>query len=443
MFSLTILYLIFLAVAPLFYLYPSYKTTFAAAALLIPLLIFAFRLDPLNALFASGLFVIFQASAIMCRNILNEERTDLDDELNEEENKKSGLLEKLRLYQAEEREIREDEFMIVNLFEITKKMSEDLRFIDIFNVFSAFLKGNFVFRKCDFLVLGWDDARIPRLEKVYSVWQEAGEDASKQITNYDKLIRNFLEKPENVHASKDSGAHILEQVGVEAPGVRTFTAIPLISEGRLAAILTVENLPTEDLEKFLILSMQFALEIKKVLLYETVEKLAITDSLTGLYLRRYFYGRFTEELQRSRRYKFEFAFLMIDIDDFKHSNDTYGHLVGDVVLKELGRIIKESVREIDLVSRYGGEEFAVVLPETGPEGAMLVGERIRKRIAGHLFKAYDETLNITVSIGAAVYPHDSSDADGLIEKADAALYDAKKMGKNVVRAFKKVYNSPK
>jgi diguanylate cyclase (GGDEF)-like protein len=190
-------------------------------------------------------------------------------------------------------------------------------------------------------------------------------------------------------------------------------------------------------ERLVILSMQFALELKKVLLYEMVERMAITDSLTGLYVRRHFYERMNEEMKRSKRYQLNFAFLMLDIDDFKHCNDTYGHLVGDVVLKDIARVIKENVREIDVVARYGGEEISLVLPETGEESARVVAERLRKKIEEHVFKAYDEKLKLTVSAGIAIYPKDSTDARTLIDRADEALYVAKKSGKNVVYVYKK------
>jgi diguanylate cyclase (GGDEF)-like protein len=123
---------------------------------------------------------------------------------------------------------------------------------------------------------------------------------------------------------------------------------------------------------------------------------------------------------------------MVDIDNFKACNDTYGHLVGDVVLKGISDIMKENVREIDLISRYGGEEFALALPETSLEGARLVAERLRTKIKETVFRAYDESVKITVSIGISVYPDNADDIKGIAEKADAAMYLAKKSGKDIV-----------
>lgn len=338
---------------------------------------------------------------------------------------------------AEEDRIKEQELSLVNVYEITRKMSGSLTFDGIFNVFSSFLNDNFDFSTCDLLVLDHDGPE-PRLGRRYKIFKErSSAGAQDKAPDYQKLIGLLLRDPRPICIVRDEDAKVFMDLGLNNDMAKTFVGIPLLSEKKVVAVLTFENVAKVDFEKFMLLSMQFALEIKKVLLYETVERLSITDSLTGVYIRRYFFERLEEEMERSRTYNLTFSFLMIDIDDFKKCNDTYGHLVGDVVLKDAARLMKENVREIDLVARYGGEEFAIVLPETGTEGAIQAAERIRKTIETHLFKAYDEKLNVTISAGVAVYPNDAETVAELVEKADEALYRAKRSGKNVVCIYEK------
>ena len=157
--------------------------------------------------------------------------------------------------------------------------------------------------------------------------------------------------------------------------------------------------------------------------------------MTGVYTRRYFIERFDEEIKRGALRKSNLAFLMIDADHFKAVNDQHGHLAGDQVLKEISNIIQENVRGIDIVGRFGGEEFCVVLPDTVPAGASVVAERIRKSAEKRVIKAYDSTLHITLSIGVAIYPSDGKQLEELMDKADWALYRAKSQGRNCVIAF--------
>ncbi len=318
-------------------------------------------------------------------------------------------------------ELRNKEEIIVSLYEITRSMSQELTFDEIFKALSIFLKENFQFRKSSLIVLKEEDQMI-KVDKVYKVFKVDLDKEKDEECDYADILKAFSEDKTEIYTQR--------------PDASTYGAIPLLSENKFVGILTIDDMSKTDFDRLLIVAMQFALEIKKVLLYETVEELAITDSLTGLYTRRYFFERFGEELERSKRHGFKFSFLMIDIDDFKVCNDTYGHLVGDAILKETAHITKGCVREIDLVARYGGEEFSFILPETDRPGAMLVAERIRKRIEENIFKAYDEKLKITVSIGLAVYPDDSKEVSDLVDRADKALYKAKSAGKNIVCEYK-------
>jgi len=205
-------------------------------------------------------------------------------------------------------------------------------------------------------------------------------------------------------------------------------------EKKLGALL-YKGLEPKDREKFAILAHQFALALRRLKLYKDIAALAITDGLTGVYTRRYFNERFNEEIKRSALRHCSLAFLMVDADHFKIVNDQHGHLAGDQVLKEIANIIQENVREIDIVGRFGGEEFCVVLAETDLGGARVVAERIRKSAEKRIIKAYDSTLHVTLSIGLAIYPSDGKLTEELIDKADWALYRAKSQGRNCVVAF--------
>ncbi len=151
-----------------------------------------------------------------------------------------------------------------------------------------------------------------------------------------------------------------------------------------------------------------------------------TDGLTGLYNKESFWVLFQEYMQTSKRSNASFALLMLDIDNFKKINDTHGHVLGDSFLKEIGKSLEQSLREQDLVGRYGGEEFIILLKDIGEEGAYRIGERVRRNIE----KIQIQDISTTISIGIATFPEDSENGKNLLEIADKNLYRAKKAGKN-------------
>jgi diguanylate cyclase (GGDEF)-like protein len=191
-------------------------------------------------------------------------------------------------------------------------------------------------------------------------------------------------------------------------------------------------------ELFSYLTNQAAVSVENVDLHETVQRQAVTDELTGLFNHRRFQEVITQEVERARRYNAEMGLIMLDIDNFKRVNDTYGHLQGDMVLREVARVLRQSSREIDEPARYGGEEMAVALPQTDLEGAFQFAERVRRRIEALDLPLLDGdgTLKVTASFGAASLTKVSGDGkDALVAAADAALYRAKRSGKNrTVRA---------
>jgi diguanylate cyclase (GGDEF)-like protein len=210
---------------------------------------------------------------------------------------------------------------------------------------------------------------------------------------------------------------------------------PLQGKHRRIGYLLLRGMYDEDKEKAMIMGQQFALVLRRVRLYEEIERTAITDSLTEISTRRYVMERFKEEIGRARSRKLNLALMMIDVDHFKQLNDKYGHLAGDQVLHGIAKIIKTNIREIDIAGRYGGEEFCVVLPDTDKSGACFAAQRIREATERTAIKAYDNNVNVTVSIGIAIFPQDGMNAEEIIDKADWALYKAKKNGRNNVCLF--------
>lgn len=224
----------------------------------------------------------------------------------------------------------------------------------------------------------------------------------------------------------------------EISNVRSLLCLPLIVKDEAIGVINISNkkdknlFNQDDLDFMGALANQAAIAISNAQLY----KLAITDSLTKLYIRRHFEYLLDNELRRSQRYKHSMTLLMMDIDNFKSINDTYGHQIGDEMLKHIAEVILNTVRKIDMPSRYGGEEFAVILPETHKENSKRIAERLRKKISNIIIRTKDkQEVSPTVSIGIASYPLDTEERSDVIGFADKALYFAKHSGKNCVAEY--------
>lgn len=178
------------------------------------------------------------------------------------------------------------------------------------------------------------------------------------------------------------------------------------------------------------LMLKYAFSELKTALIE-MERLAKTDALTGLLNRRSLFESAIQEFSRAQRYSRHLSVLMLDIDHFKHINDTYGHQAGDIVIQAVATILQETLRETDVLGRYGGEEFVVVLPETALEPALAVAERIRCQIYDRAISSDTSSLHITASIGIATFSTGTSSIDEMLKQADRALYQAKSKGRNI------------
>lgn len=220
---------------------------------------------------------------------------------------------------------------------------------------------------------------------------------------------------------------------------QSWLGVPLMGRGQILGYISIYSdapavYDNEHARLAEIFANEASIAIENARLFEQVQLLAVTDELTGFYNRRYFYELVDMELARARRYHHAVSLIMIDIDHFKTVNDSYGHTVGDLMLKEMCVLIRKAVRESDILGRHGGEEFVLLLPETPLNRAIDVAERLRRLVADHHVTVGDRDITVTVSAGVATLGDHCRSADDLFRCADMAMYQAKQSGRNQVHA---------
>ncbi len=211
--------------------------------------------------------------------------------------------------------------------------------------------------------------------------------------------------------------------------------IPLVSFGQTMGILALDSdkpnaFCESDLQPLESVADICATAIQNAHYVERVKQLAYLDGLTGIFNRRFFELRIMEEIERARRYETGMAVIMADIDQFKRLNDEFGHVLGDEVLRQVSSLFNQQLRKIDVVCRYGGEEFGILLTQTTASHAVVVADKLRKVVSGWQFPGVPQT--VTISAGAAAFPDHGTTRDELVRAADAALYAAKQAGRNRV-----------
>ncbi|MFH0983950.1 MAG: GGDEF domain-containing protein [Candidatus Omnitrophota bacterium] len=323
---------------------------------------------------------------------------------------------------------------LMNLFEIARDFSECMDFSTLAEFLLKKLRSELAFEKMQIFVvphfiLGKDSGPV----KVYSMLPEGVQEEARALT--DQETEDFM-------------AMTLAKTMVRREERWCF---PIMEGNEVSAVFEIHGIKEEDLARVEVLTAYLVLLIKKITLYETVRELAIVDELTQVFVRHHFLERLEEELRRSIRFQLPLTVLMLDIDHFKRYNDDFGHLVGDATLKEVSDLLKKNLRRVDLVGRYGGEEFVVAMPETRVANAAEVAERIRSSIARHDFQVYNVRTKVTVSQGITVFGGEIASqvdpvdvkalAAELIRKADEAMYRAKDEGRNRVCLDKDIKGS--
>jgi two-component system, cell cycle response regulator len=287
------------------------------------------------------------------------------------------------------------------------------------------------------LVSEQDGQRVHRIMRMTGVTSAGRALENQTFPDNNGLVANVVRYGTPL-PGRDAGQmdrQIIFDDDTQIRGLQSLKIFPLVAGDRILGTLVAGTrkkaaFDNDGLRMLEVIAIQAAQAVLRAQLFEAMEKMATTDGLTGLFNHRTFQGRLDEQLATAGRYSRKLSFILTDIDHFKSVNDTYGHPMGDRVLKGVAKVLKEQARDTDIVARYGGEEFAIIMPETDLKGAHAIAERIRERVMKEIFQTAQGPLQVTLSLGVATFPDAAGAKQQLIDLADQCLYFAKRHGRN-------------
>ncbi|MFZ5471890.1 MAG: diguanylate cyclase [Myxococcota bacterium] len=308
-------------------------------------------------------------------------------------------------------------------------------------VFLAVLEGARQIAALDFcavtLVSEEGGSRVHRIVRLSGVSANGRALEGRRFADNNGLVANVVRygAPLPGRDVRAMDRQVIFDADTQVRGLAALKIFPLVAGDRILGTLVAGSrkkaaIDDDALRMLEVIAIQAAQAVLRAQLFEQMERMATTDGLTGLFNHRTFQGKADEALASARRYGRKCSLILTDIDHFKSVNDTYGHPVGDQVLKGVAKILEDTARDTDLVARYGGEEFAIVMPETDVRGAQIIAERIRERVMAEVFQTENGPLKVTLSLGIATFPENALEKQALIDLADQCLYFAKRHGRN-------------
>ncbi|HHM24276.1 MAG TPA: sensor domain-containing diguanylate cyclase [Bacteroidetes bacterium] len=401
---------------------------------------------PLWARLLIAFFLILAASISVSRN-LSARIITLTDELTETgvsvRTKKyrqqiDSATEELRLLN---RKLKRHIYELHNLFHISMDLTSILDMDQLINSYLNTLIGQLRIKNATLFLHSNTNSTELELVRAKGISEE--DVAELKFDTRDSIVKMLFQKRQPIVIAEElTSLKEIEKFRM----LDSEVIAPLIHSHRLEGLVILgtkingEPYSQTDLEMVTLITNIVAVAVANARLYQRVKEISITDELTSLYNYRYFRMRLRDEVFRSQRTGRPLSLVILDVDYFKNYNDNLGHPAGDQVLKQIARILKNSVRDTDVVARYGGEEFCVILPEVDVQGARAFGERLRKNIEDYPF--YKEEIQpggkLTVSLGAATYPQDATMINELLVRADKALYHAKNSGRNRMSLYSEI-----